>query len=138
MGWKSIVALIVIGTYSAWALRPTYEIKVYKLGFYPYVYLTQMIYWRPINRQLLYIYGKHEEESYPEKDYVVMDHFSGFDASSNIIASCDSNQNIVINYINQVFEAPAISKKIRPRRMTDYSEWVRLDTNQVGLRIKAY
>lgn len=117
-------------------LKPSYEIKQYKLGFYPYVYLTQMIYWSLGDRQLIYIYGKHEEQSYPDKDYIVQHGFTGFDASSRVIAVCDSNQRITINFHDGLFEAPVQSKNIKAHKI-DITEWVRLDTNQIGLEIEA-
>lgn len=95
-----------------------------------------MIYWSLGDRQLLYIYGKHDDKSYPDKDYVTRHNFSGFDAASDIIVVCDSNQHITINFYEGLFETPVVSKVISTQGV-ERDEWVRLDTNQIGLRIKA-
>ncbi len=57
--------VLALGYY---VFKPTYEIKLFKLTGDSDVYLTQMIYWSWFDRQLVYIYGKHTEESYPERD----------------------------------------------------------------------
>ena len=98
-------------------LRPSYEVKHYKLGFYPYTYLTQMIYTTIGDRQLIYIYGKHEEESYPVTDFVVQHNFSGFDTYSMVNVVCDSNRNIVLCFEEGAFVTPTPSEKIKVRRV---------------------
>lgn len=133
-----------IGLVLVWTLltgyfifKPSYKIKYYKLGFYPYTYLTEMIYWRLGDRELIYIYGKHERKAYPDKDYITRHDFAGFDEASSIIAVCDSNRRIAINFYDGLFDTPVQSKSIKARKV-DIEEWVRLDTNQIGLRLEAY
>lgn len=114
-------------------LRPSYEIRHYNLGFYPYTVLTQMIYTTIDDRQLIYIYGRHDQKSYPEKDFVVQHHFSGFDASSMVNAVCDSNRNVVLCFAEGYYETPIATKKIKVRRV--YSSELE---QQSGMVIRAY
>lgn len=136
--WKfaiiSICGLLVV----YYIFRPTYEIRVYKLGFYPYTYLTQMIYSGFISRELLYIYGNYQNETYPDTDYIVFNDFSGFDSISNIIADCDSNQNIIIYSISgpTVYKNPTGSKKIISRQVEN-RQYIKMRENQIGRHIVA-
>lgn len=136
--WKWHISLILLAEFIIilWAFWPTYEIKTYKLGFYPYTYITQMIYQSIGKRQLIYIYGKHLEETYPQKDFVVQHDFAGFDSYSVIIADLDSNQHIVLNVYESGFKTPVPSSKINVH-LTDSEEWETLSKNQIGLRITA-
>jgi hypothetical protein len=133
--WKWQLTIIVLGgLLSAYfSFRPTYEIKHYNLGFYPYTAITQMIYTTMTDRQLIYIYGKQDQESYPERDFVVQHHFSGFDEYSIVNAVCDSNRNVVLCFAEGYFEIPVPTQKIRTRRV--YSNELEL---QPGMIIKAY
>ena len=111
--------------------KPTYEIKYYKLGFYPFTYLTEMKYNSLKGEQLLYIYGKYENESYPEKDFVVYKRF--WDGASAINAVCDSIHNITLFIGDGNFEQPVPSTKMSIRHADSYSEY----REQPGMIIKA-
>lgn len=107
----AIVIMLVVGYY---VFKPTYEIKFFKLGFYPHVYLTRIVYSSFFGRQLLYIYGKYEHESYPNKDYILLKDFSGFDSMSEVIADSDTN-NIITIYSTAgpaIYRNPTNSGKI--------------------------
>lgn len=133
--WRWQIELILAGglLVAYFSLKPSYEIKHYKLGFYPYTYLTQMIYRTLSDRQLIYIYGWHDQESYPQKNFVVQHEFSGFDEYSIVNAVCDSNRNIILCFEEGNFVTPVPTNKIKVRRV--YSNDL---ANQSGMIIKAY
>lgn len=118
--------------------RPTYEIKVFKLGFYPNTPVTQMIYSGFFDRKLIYIYGEHLTEDYPQKDYLVQNNFAGFDSYDEVIADCDSTKNIVIYSISgeYAFKNPTNSHKIYVRQV-DNRTYIDLREKQIGRVLKA-
>ncbi len=113
--------------------RPTYEIKVFKLGFYPYTPLTQMIYSGFFDRELIYIYGEHLTGDYPEKDYIILNDFSRFDSVSEVIADSDSSHNVIIYSIAgpEAYKNPTSSKKIISRQV-DNRTYTKMLENQIG------
>lgn len=133
---ETVKNILIVGSGLAFfylSFWPTYEIKVFKLGFYPYTSVTQMIYSGFFDRELLYIYGNHQTETYPDKDYIVLDDFSGFDSISEIIADCDSNRNAIIYSTAgpAVYKNPTGSKKIISRQV-DNITYMEMRGTQIG------
>jgi hypothetical protein len=113
-GYSLVLYILGLGTtiwLLSYAFSPSYTFTYYQLPECDKTFTVMEIdgFGR---RQVAFIAGEYSKHHLPDKDYILKDKESGFDAYFACMPTCDSSGRIIVNHYEGLFIPTKISKLI--------------------------